>query len=322
MDPLSDVLALLKLRSYSSRGFDAAGDWSVAFGLYEGIKFYAVVSGECWLALDGESNNVHLRAGDCFLLTRALPFRVASDLTLDPMDARTVLQTIPEGGILSLNGGGDCFIVGGHFALADTHAGMLLAALPPVMLIQKESDQATLRWCLERMSRELREPQAGGFLVAQQLALMVLVQVLRLHLADGLKGGVGWYFALADKQMAAALTAMHGNPARRWTLQSLAESVGMSRTTFTLKFKRLVGESPIEYLTRWRMLLASDRLTNSSDPISVVALSLSYESESAFSAAFRRIMGCSPREYTRNRFLPIRSPLENDGLRSMRRLRN
>ena len=169
------------------------------------------------------------------------------------------------------------------------------------MHIRKESDKAALRWSMKRMMQELREPQPGGFLVAQHLAYMMLVQALRLHLAEGLRGGVGWLFALADKQMSASINAMHDDPAHRWTIQELAERAGMSRSTFALKFKETVGESPIEYLTRWRMLLAGDKVTNSGDPISVIALSLGYESESAFSTAFKRVMGCSPRQYSRGR---------------------
>jgi AraC-like DNA-binding protein len=149
--------------------------------------------------------------------------------------------------------------------------------------------------------QELRERQPGGFLVVQHLAHMMLVQALRLHLAEGLRGSVGWLFALADKQMGAAINAMHDDPAYRWTLQALAERAGMSRSTFALKFKETVGESPMEYLTSWRMLVAGDRLENSADPISVIARSLGYESESAFSTAFKRVMGCSPRQYSRRR---------------------
>jgi AraC-like DNA-binding protein len=96
---------------------------------------------------------------------------------------------------------------------------------------------------------------------------------------------------------------MHDNSARRWTLQELAERAGMSRSTFALKFKQTVGTSPMEYLTRWRMLTAGDRLAHSSDPVSAIALSLGYESESAFSTAFKRVMGCSPRKYSRGRNL-------------------
>jgi AraC-like DNA-binding protein len=106
---------------------------------------------------------------------------------------------------------------------------------------------------------------------------------------------------LADKQMSAAINAMHADPAHRWTLQELAERAGMSRSTFAQKFKETVGASPMEYLTRWRMLLAGDKLMNSNEPVSVIALSLGYESESAFSTAFKRVMGCSPRQYSLGR---------------------
>lgn len=130
---------------------------------------------------------------------------------------------------------------------------------------------------------------------------MMLIQALRLHLEEGLKGGVGWLFALADKQMNAAITSMHDDPAQRWTLQKLAERAGMSRSIFALKFKELVGTSPMEYLTHWRMMLAGDRLKNTDDPVAAIALSLGYESESAFSKAFKRVMGHSPRQHSRGR---------------------
>jgi AraC-like DNA-binding protein len=129
---------------------------------------------------------------------------------------------------------------------------------------------------------------------------MMLVQALRVYLTEGSSGGVGWLFALADRQLGSAITAMHADPAYRWTLQELAERVSMSRSAFALKFKETVGTSPMEYLTRWRMLLAGDRLTNSRDSISAIALSLGYESESSFSTAFKRVMGCSPRQYGRS----------------------
>jgi hypothetical protein len=129
---------------------------------------------------------------------------------------------------VEINGGGDCFGVGGYFALSGNHAGILLGLLPPIVHVRKESDKAALRWSMERMMQELREPQPGGVLVAQHLAHMILVQALRLHLAEGLRGGVGWLFALADKQMSAAINAVHDAPAHRWTLQELAERAGMS----------------------------------------------------------------------------------------------
>ena len=108
--------------------------------------------------------------------------------------------------------------------------------------------------------------------------------------------------------MSVAIYSMHDDPTHPWTLQELAERVGMSRSSFAQRFKETVGESPIGYLTRWRMLLAGDRLANSKDPISVISLSLGYESESAFSTAFKRVMGCSPRQYSRGRNLASVSP--------------
>ena len=301
MDPLSDVLSLLKPRSYLSAGFDAGGDWSLQFPHNGGIKCYAVVSGGCWLAVEGVAEPVRLSGGDCFLLPGGRAFRLASDLALPAIDAAQVIWPARQGGMVVHNGGGGVFLVGSRFTLEGDYAAMLLAMLPPVVHIRDASGQAALRWSVERMMQELREGQPGGYLVAQHLAHMMLVQALRLHMAEGPQGGVGWLFALADRRMGAAIGAIHADPARRWTLEALAEHAGMSRSTFALKFKAAVGASPMDYLTKWRMLLAADRLANTGEPISAIALSLGYESESAFSTAFKRVMGCSPRQHGRAR---------------------
>jgi AraC-like DNA-binding protein len=100
--------------------------------------------------------------------------------------------------------------------------------------------------------------------------------------------------------MSIAIASMHNDPGYPWTLESLAERIGLSRSVFALRFREIVGATPMEYLTRWRMLLAADRLKSSSDGISAIANSLGYESESAFGKAFRRVMGCSPRQYARS----------------------
>jgi AraC-like DNA-binding protein len=306
MDPLSDVLSLLKPRTYMVGGFDVAGPWAVRFHPHDGVKCYAILSGQCWLAVDGVPDPVLLEAGDCFLLPNGRPFTLASDLSLPPIDPSQFFPAPSSGRITTYNGGGDCFSVGGFFTFAGKHASILLGNLPPIVHLRSEAARSAMRWSLEGMMRELRESKPGGFLVAQQLAYMMLVQTLRLHLAEGLAGGVGWLFALADQQMSAAITAIHTNPAHPWTVQQLAERASMSRSIFALKFKQTVGDSPMEYLTRWRMLLAADRLVNSTDNISAISLSLGYESESAFSTAFKRVMGCSPRKYsqTQNPSLP------------------
>jgi AraC-like DNA-binding protein len=313
MDPLSDVLSLLKPRSYSAGGFGVDGDMAIQWPKHPGIKCYAMLSGQCWLSVEGVPDPVLLTAGDCFLLPRGLPFCLATDLSLMPVDFNTIRLARMSGSSVFNNEGGERYIVGGHFVLTGSHADILLKSLPPIVHIRKEPDKAAMRWSLERMKEELRDPQPGGSLIAQQLAYMMLVQALRLHLAsNGARGGVGWLFALADKQMSAAITSMHEDPGHPWTLQKLAERVGMSRSIFALRFKETVGATPMEYLTRWRMLLAGDRLKNSDDSISVIASSLGYESESAFGKAFRRTIGCSPRQYSRGSSPLPRSSTANE----------
>ena len=200
---------------------------------------------------------------------------------------------------LAYNGGGHCLLVGGHLVLTGKHGNILFAELPPIVHIREKSDKAAMRWCVERMNEELRNPQPGGVLVAQQLAYIMLIQALRLHRAEGLKGRVGWLFGLSDKQITAAITSIHDDPPHDWTVEELGQRAGMSRSTFALRFKEIVGVSPMDYLTRWRMMLAADRMANTSDSISEIAQSLGYESASAFTKAFKKVMGCSPRQYSR-----------------------
>src|SRR6202789_479022 len=314
MDPLSDVLSLLKPRSYMSGGFEVAGDMAIQFPKHQGIKCYAVLSGQCWLSMESVPDAVLLTAGDCFLLPRGLPFCLTTDLSLTPIDFSTLLSARKNGDTVSPHHGGGRYIVGGHFLLTGSHAHMLLGALPPIVHIRKESDKAAMRWSLERMREELRDPQPGGSLIAQQLAYMMLIQALRLHLTDAASTGQGWLGALSDKHMSIAIASMHNDPGYPWTLQSLAERVGMSRSVFALRFRETVGATPMEYLTRWRMLLAAERLQSSSDGLSAIARALGYESESAFGKAFRRVMGCSPKQYTRAalpRVMPIKHGAED-----------
>ena len=319
MDPLSEVLSVLKLHSYMAGGFDLGGQWSLQFGSYDGVKCYALVSGQCWLIVEGASDAVRLETGDCFLLPRGLPFRLTNDMRLDPVDAHSLFRKPVNGGVGILNGGGDFFGVGGHFAFTDNHARILLGELPPVVHLRSEADKAELHWSLDRMRQELREQRPGSALVAQQLATTMLVQALRLHFAQNTASKPGWLCALMDQQMRAAITSMHAEPAYRWTLEKLAQRSGMSRSIFAMKFKAIVGTSPMEYLTRWRMLLAGEMLMRSHDPIVFIALSLGYESESAFSKAFRRVMACSPRQYRRSHSAqnPSESRRKADGARRL-----
>ncbi|MBR1159427.1 AraC family transcriptional regulator [Bradyrhizobium elkanii] len=303
MDALSDVLSLLKLRSYVSGGFDARGDWAISFGPHDGIKFHAVVTGSCWISVEGESP-VQVRAGECFLLPRGRPFQIASDLSVEPVHVSQILPPKPNGRILTYNGGGDYLSIGGYFTLSEGQSELLLNVLPPLLHIRDPPGSATLNWCVERMRQELLEGQPGDFIIAQQLATIVLVQALRLYLSDRTTEEAGWLSALADKRLRAAIAAMHGAPGQRWTLETLAREAGMSRTAFAVTFKERVGFSPMDYLTRWRMMQAADRLTSTRQSLAEIGLALGYESEKSFSTAFKRVMNCSPRQYGRRQEEP------------------
>lgn len=297
MDPLSAVLTLLKPRNYLSAGFEAAGDWSIQFPDHRnGIKTGAVATGQGWLVVEGEAAPVLLFAGDCFLLPRGCAFRLASDLTLQPMEAGQVFEGLPTGAVACLNGGGEFSMVSNRFGLTGDYAGFLQRLLPPVVLVRAAADHGMLQMSIRQMLAELQDRRPGADLIVDHLAQMMLVQALRLYLTHG-AGGAGWLFALADKQISPALNAVHAEPGQRWTVESLATLCGMSRSSFAARFRVLVGAAPMDYLTRWRMAVAGDRLRATDEPISLIAHSLGYESEAAFSTAFKRVMGSAPRHY-------------------------
>jgi len=304
MDPLSEVLALLKPRSHVSGRFDVVRNQAIRFPAYDGIKCYAVIDGACWLSAEGVPDAILLEAGDCFLLPKGLSFTLATDLSQKPVDFDTFLATLRSGGGVLAESNSACYLAGGHFLLESNPADLLFGLLPPIVHLRTEPEKAAMRWSLDRMHEEVRNPQLGGSLVVQQLAYMMLVQALRTHLTVASPVGVGWLYALTDPNMKKAIACIHNDPSNLWTVSGLAERAGMSRSIFALQFKRTVGATPMEYLTRWRMLLAGDRLRNSADSVSMIAASLGYDSESAFGKAFKRVIGSSPRQYCRA--VPVR----------------
>jgi AraC-like DNA-binding protein len=234
------------------------------------------------------------------LIPRGHAFRFCSALdvpSIDATDAIALFSAVEVGNFVVVNGGGDCSGLGGYFAFTGKHSDLLLNMLPPIVHFRREEDKAVLRWYLERLMQELYDPKPGGVLMAEHMAQTLLIQALRLHVLDDANEGIGWLFALRDRQMGAALAAIHEEPGRRWTVDALATVAGMSRSSFSARFSAMVGEPAIEYLTRWRMHLAADRLLNLGTPVSVLADNLGYESESAFGAAFKRVIGQSPRQY-------------------------
>lgn len=299
VDPLSEVLSLLRPRSAVSVGLDLAGDWSFLFPRHEGIKFNAVVTGACWISMHGSDQWHRLEQGGCFLLTRGLPFILASDPALPPADPADLYRE-PLGPVATWKGGGEMLLVGGRFTFPQGDGSALLSALPPLLLIDSRSPHASvLQWSLAQLAEELGQRRPGGALLSEHLAHLMLVHILRLYLEGSGGRQASWLHGLADRQLSRALSALHDDPSRNWTLADLAGIAGMSRTVFAERFRKVVGHSAMDYLTRWRMLLARDRLRHTGDSIASIALSVGYQSEAAFSTAFKRATNGSPRQFRR-----------------------
>ncbi|ARQ13778.1 AraC family transcriptional regulator protein (plasmid) [Rhizobium etli] len=302
MDILSELLSLLKPRSYITAGFDAGGHWALTLDDLAGrIKCYAVMSGECWLTMDGIGDAIKVSAGDCFVLPSGRSVHISSDLQTKPIPASEVLDPNRSGEVVTYNGGGDVLLVGSRFEIDGCYAEFMLKDLPPIIRVDTSSDKAKLRLYLDLMMAELKEMKPGAISVAQNLSHMILAQALRLHLQTANEREVGWFAALLDPRIGKAMEAMHSEPSRSWSLKALADKVGMSRSSFAAHFRRRVGETPMSYLTRWRMVCAAERLSLGREAIAQIATSLGYASEHAFNTAFKRVMGMPPRQYGRRR---------------------
>lgn len=296
MDPLSEILTLMRPTVYGFRGLDAAGDWAFAFAAAEGIRCFAIEYGGCWLRVVGGTPAIRLEAGDVVLLTGARDVHLFSCETIEPVDSMAFLSTVSAGQVATINGGGECRGIGGFFGLRGSDVATLLIAVPPIVHVRSDVSRAALYAGVQRLMRELSEPRPGGALLASHLAQALLVEAMRAHLEAGTTSQ-GWLAALSVPAMRRVLSAIHSDVVRRWTLRDLAEVACMSRSTFAAHFERITGDTPIAYLTRWRMILAADRLATSDLSLTAVAASVGYDSESAFGNAFKRVMKSTPHQY-------------------------
>jgi AraC-like DNA-binding protein len=304
MDPLEEILALVGTTSHLSTGLAAGGRWAIRFEPPTGVKFNAVRRGHCFLRVEGVPDPYGLHAGDCFLLTRPRPFTLFSDPTVPPVAARPIFTAAVDG-VAHAGDGDDVFMIGGAFTFGERARVLLLDNLPPIVHIPAATAEATtVQWAIGQIDAELRQRQIASALVAEHLALVMLIQILRLHLARDPELTSGWLAGLADPVVAAALRRLHTRPAHPWTVEGLAHAVGVSRSTLAARFKRLVGKGPLEYLTDWRIELAAERFRRSRDTVATIAHAVGYSSESAFSVAFKRVTGSSPGTY-RRRSAPV-----------------
>lgn len=295
MDPLSDVLSILRPSDYAFRGLEAGGSWSLHYPADGALKCFAITLGSCFLAGEEPIGQRQLQQGDVVMVSGRTAFRLCSDLACPSVDVGVALTVVSPGNVARIGTGVDCAGLGGYFGFSNTHAGVLLAMLPEVLHVASSSGES-LRLSIARLMEELRFPRPGGHLMASHFAQALLIEALRHHLDHAVPDRANWLYALQDSKLSAALGAVHAAPGHPWTVALLADAAGMSRSAFAAHFAATVGEAPMAYVTRWRMLLACDRLAVKGATISRVATSLGYASDSAFGAAFKRVLGVSPRQ--------------------------
>ncbi|MEZ2311653.1 AraC family transcriptional regulator [Paraburkholderia sp. RCC_158] len=294
-DPLSDVLKLANAQSVLVGGFTAGGSWALRFPPPDKLKFFALLKGQCWLSIHGEPP-VQVKTGDVLLLSTTESYVLAGDLNAAPVDALEVFNE--EVKTAAIGNGEDCIQVGGHVLLDPSSDRILADVLPPLIHVSSASPGATvLQWLLSQLLREQGGELPGSGLATTQLAQLMFLHVLRVHLAETGPLVAGWLRVVADRRLAPAVRLMHAQPGRAWELSSLAKASGMSRTTFAVKFKEAAGVAPLTYLTQWRMRLAERSLRQGGTSLATLAGDLGYSSESAFSNAFKRVTGIAPQHY-------------------------
>jgi AraC-like DNA-binding protein len=296
-DPFSDILRLTQACSLLTGGFTASGEWAIRFPAPDKIKFFAVVHGGCWGRLEGEPEPVRFDTGDVGLLSAPRWSVLSSGPDVEPVDAMELFSGAGRSSA-RLGDGSEFAHIGGHVLLDPVSGPLLLNALPPWIHIRAAAPQAPVfRWLLDQLVQERAGAEPGAQVASAQLSQLLFVQILRAHLKNAEPLATGWLRALSDPRIAPALRLMHDDPARAWHLEDLASACAMSRTTFALHFKASAGVAPLTYLTEWRMRLAERTLGEEATPVAVVAQTLGYASESAFSNAFKRVTGSSPTAY-------------------------
>jgi AraC-like DNA-binding protein len=267
------------------------------------VIFHLITEGECHVEL-GEGPPMHLIAGDAVLFPQGDAHRMASEPGVAPAPGgrlADVLSRRPRQ--LAYGGGGATTrLVCGYMACDARLARLLLAGLPPVVRVNVRGSnagawlEASVRYALA----EARSPRPGGAGVLAKLSEVLFIEVLRLYMNEQRADRVGWLAGLGDRIVGAALNALHKEPARAWTLEELARAAGTSRSVLAERFAQLVGSSPMQYLTQWRMMLAANLLCRSNVPLARVAEDVGYQTDTAFSRAFRREFGAPPAAWRRS----------------------
>ena len=296
MDPLSDVIALLRPHAAFSKPITGRGDWGVRYAAYGLPGFALVLAGRCWLAVEGAAP-VPVDPGDFVLLPETPAFTLSSRPDAECVPVQPTYEAVRHG---DPDGEPDFEMLGGTFSIEPVNAPLLLALLPKVIHVRADAQNAQR---LARLADLLREEctadAPGRDMILERLLEVMMMECLRWGGLDEETPASGLLAGLRDPALAGALRALHAEVQGGWTVAGLAKLAGMSRSAFAARFTETLGCAPMEYLSRWRMTVAQDALSRGGTSLDRLALEVGYESASAFSTAFRRRVGCSPGAFAR-----------------------
>ncbi|MEO7169299.1 MAG: AraC family transcriptional regulator [Sphingomonas sp.] len=295
MDPLSDVIALLRPSTAISKPISGRGRWGVRYAAHGAPGFTIILEGECWITFEGQEP-ARFGKGDFLLLPSTPTFSLSSHPGIEGAFREPVDIPVRHG---DQEGEPDFVSLGGTFRIEQANAALLLALLPSVIHIPASQGRADrLGTVIGLIMEECGRDDPGKDMILQRLLEILLVEALRWRGMDS--GVAGLLGGMRDPVLARVLRAMHADVRAGWTVAELAGIAGLSRSAFAARFGDALGCGPIEYLGRWRMALAKDSLIRGAKTLDRIADEIGYESASAFSTAFRKRLGCSPGKFARS----------------------
>jgi AraC-like DNA-binding protein len=318
MDALSDVLRVAQLTGGVYLHADFFAPWCImarvtpqhcgpALGPNAHlIPYHYVVDGECHVQIEGEDGKgLVIEAGEVILLPRNDPHLMGSDLSLTPVAGRDIIHPPTNGGLASIHHGGDgarTRMICGFLGCAGGDANPVLATLPPLFKLNIEQAGAAewIRSTFQYAAKEVSAGRPGSETVLAKLSELLLVEAVRRYAEALPDGQTGWLAGLREPYVARALALLHGDIVRRWTVDDLSREVGLSRSALADRFIRLIGSPPMHYLASWRMQVAAQKLRNTSASLAQIAEMIGYDSEAAFSRAFKKTFGAAPATWRRS----------------------
>lgn len=299
MDPLGEALHFLRMSGTFYSRCEFTAPWALVLpAMQDSLMFHIVTSGRCWLEVEGAEHRL-LQPGDLALVPHGEGHRLANEPGVPGAKLfdlpREYLSERYE--ILRQGGGGEAVgLVCGAVRFDHPAAHHLIDVLPRMITVEATNSSQTdwIQSTLRFMAAEAKELRPGGETVVTRLADVLVIQAIRSWIEQDPAAQTGWLGALRDKQIGRAITLIHRDPSRAWTVAALASEVAMSRSAFAARFTELVGEPPMQYVARWRMNVALTWLKEDGSALGELAIRLGYQSEAAFSRAFKRFIGVSP----------------------------